>query len=275
MSPSIHAIHPPGAVNISAHLGAARPFRWLELGWEDFRANPGPSIAHGLLLAGIGWLILLFCSANVGLLAAAVSGFVLVGPVFAAGFYELSRLRAAGERATFDRSLEGAARNGRSLAALGLVLAALTIVWAWLSTLLFTSAFGAALPVSGYWTVVDWDIGGTFLLTYLVTGAVLALLAFVISAVAAPMLYDRGIPTGDAIFTSAKTALFNPVAMAVWAVLVAVLTAIGFATLLIGLVVILPVLGHATWHAYRDLIGVPEGTVGVTEDPHKTFWDVH
>ena len=239
-----------------ARVEPQRALRWLKLGWEDFRHNPGPSIAHGLLLVAMGWLILLFCSTDIDLLAAAVSGFLLVGPVFGAGFYELSRLRETGQAATFDASIEGAVRNGKSLASLGLVLAILAITWVLLSSLLFASAFGGSLDSvrdNFYRTILEWNYTG-FLLTYMTTGAVLALLAFALSAVSAPMLFDRGVDTKTAMLTSVKALGTNPAAMMVWAALIAVLTAIGFAPFMLGLVIILPILGHATWHAYRDLI---------------------
>ena len=91
-------------------------------------------------------------------------------------------------------------------------------------------------------------------MTYLGTGAILALVAFVVSAVSAPMIFDRPTDTGTAVLTSLKAVAVNPAAMAVWAALIALLTAIGFATFLFGLAIILPWVGHATWHAYRELV---------------------
>jgi uncharacterized membrane protein len=238
-----------------ARVEPQRALQWLKLGWEDFRHNPGPSIAHGLLLVAMGWLILLLCSTHIDLLAAAVSGFLLVGPVFGAVFYELSRLREAGQAATFDASIDGALRNGRSLASLGLVLAILAIAWVLLSSLLFEWAFGGIPSVheNFYRTVLEWNYTG-FFMTYMTTGAILALVAFALSAVSAPMLFDRTVDTKTAMLTSIKAFGTNPAAMMVWAALIAMLTAIGFALFLLGLVIIVPILGHATWHAYRELI---------------------
>jgi uncharacterized membrane protein len=238
------------------HVGALQPFEWLRLGWEDLTANPGPSFAHGLLLVALGWVILFLSSTHIDLVAAAVTGFLLVGPVFGAAFYALSRLRAAGQPATFDASLDGAVRNGKLLVYLGLVLAVVVIAWAWLSGLLFERAMGGALPSiydTSWQSILDWDYAG-FLVTYMTTGAVFALVAFALSAVSAPMIFDRSVDTRTAILTSLKAVALNPVPMAIWAISIAVLTSIGFITLLLGLVIILPLLGHATWHAYRDLV---------------------
>lgn len=256
MAIPIHVFYQTPVLPQVAHIAALRPFTWLKLGWEDLRHNPGPSIAHGLLLVAVGWLMLLFLSAQIELLAAAVSGYLLVGPIFGAVFYELSRLRAAGQAATFDASLDGALKNGKRLARLGLVLAILAILWALLSGLLFERTFDGTPPSvrdNFYRTIVDWSYPG-FFVTYLATGAVFALLAFMVSVVSAPMIFDRAEATNKAILTSLKAVGTNPAAMAVWAALIAVLTAIGFATFLLGLAVVLPLLGHATWHAYRDLI---------------------
>jgi uncharacterized membrane protein len=201
-------------------------------------------------------MVLLICSTHIDLIAAAVSGFLLVGPVAGAAFYELSRLRAAGRAATFDASIDGAIRNGRSLAHLGLMLAVVGIAWVWLSGFLFEEGLGGALPSvsqSSWNTIFDWHYAG-FFAVYMSIGAIFALLAFALSAVAAPMLFDRRCDTTTAVLTSVKAVGVNPAAMAVWAAMIAVLTAIGFATLLVGLVLVLPLLGHATWHAYRDLI---------------------
>jgi uncharacterized membrane protein len=256
MENSISGFERRPALPAVAHVEMSRPFVWLERGWHDFRADPGPSLAHGLSLVVLGTVILVLCSTHVALVAAAVSGFLLVGPLFAAAFYELSRLRGAGEPVSFDASLEGAVRNGRSLVYLGLVLAALVVAWAWLSGLLFERAFGGNLPSvadSAYQILSDGNYS-RFFLTYLSTGAIFAVVAFLLSAVAAPMIFDGRADTRTAIAMSIKTVLANPGPMALWAAIIAGLTAIGFATFMIGLVIVLPLLGHATWHAYRDLV---------------------
>src|SRR5471032_1344770 len=256
MDKPIHAFYQMPVLPQVAHIAPLRPFTWLKLGWEDLRHNPGPSIAHGLLLVAVGWLMLLFLSAQIDLLAVAVSGYLLVGPIFGAVFYELSRRRAAGQAATFDASLDGALKNGKRLAHLGLVLAILAILWALLSGLLFERAFGGIPPSirdNFYRTIVDWSYPG-FFVTYLATGAIFAVLAFMVSVVSAPMIFDRAEDTNKAILTSLKAVGTNPAAMAVWAALIAAFTAIGFASFLLGLAVVLPLLGHATWHAYRDIL---------------------
>lgn len=238
------------------HVGLSRPFDWLGHGWDDLVRNPVPSISHGLILVALGWLIIVVCSTQIELLALSVSGFLLVGPVAGAGFYALSRLRAAGETATFDRSLDAAMRNLGSLTRLGAILAILAVAWGFISRELFLQAFGNQLPeveVSFYRTVVDWPLQ-QFFYVYIGIGAVLAVIAFLVSVVSAPMLFDRGGSTRHAILTSIRVVAANPAAMLVWAILIVTLTIIGFATFMAGLIVTLPLIGHATWHAYRDLV---------------------
>jgi len=257
MEQSISSAHSAPASAVVKHINLTRPFRWLRLGWDDLFRNPFPSICHGLILTALGWLIIVICSTQIELLALAVSGFLLVGPIFSAGFYALSRLRANGQKADFDASLDAAVKNIGSLARLGVVLALVAIAWAMASGWLFQREFGEQLPeieISFYRSIFEWGDPG-FLLVYLATGAVFAVLAFAISAVSAPMIFDRGGSTWAAILTSIKAVAINPLPMALWAALIAVLTLFGFATLMAGLIIALPLIGHATWHAYKDLVG--------------------
>jgi uncharacterized membrane protein len=257
METSLGGFHRGKPLPAVAHVDALRPIRWLRAGWEDFRSNPGPSLAHGILLVAIASVVLFWSSTHIDLTAAAVSGLLLVGPVFAAAFYELSRLRERGvSPASFDASLNGALRNGKALVHLGVILAVLVIVWALLSRLLFARAFGGDLPsisATSWQSIFDWRYAG-FVISYVGTGGVLAVVAFVVAAVSAPAIFDRRLDTATAVFTSIKAVGENPLAMGVWAVLIVLGVAVGVGTFLIGLVVILPVLGHATWHAYRDLL---------------------
>ena len=122
---------------------------------------------------------------------------------------------------------------------------------------MFQHEFGGQLPeieVSFYRTIFEWR-NPDFFVIYLATGAIFAVLAFMISAVSAPMIFDRGTSTWAAIMTSVKAVATNPHTMALWATLIVALTIFGFATLMAGLVIVLPLIGHATWHAYKDLVG--------------------
>jgi len=256
MEQSISSTHPGQLGAVVKRINVTRPFHWLRLGWEDLFRNPFPSISHGLILTALGSLIILLCSTHVELLALAVSGFLLVGPIFSAGFYALSQLRGNGQNADFDASLDAAVKNIGSLTRLGMVLALVAVAWAIASGWMFRQEFGGQLPIveiSFHRTIFEWGSPGFFLI-YLATGAILAVLAFIISAISAPMIFDRGGSTNAAILTSIKAVAINPLPMALWATLIAGLTLLGFATFMAGLVIVLPLIGHATWHAYKDLV---------------------
>lgn len=240
-----------------AHVGTTRPFHWLRLGWADMRGNPGPSLAHGLLLTALGWCVLLAAGTHVHLIAVAIAGFVVLAPVFAAAFYELSRLRESGRHADFDASLDGALRNGGSLVRLGAMLALVVLIWAGLSMQMFEQVFGGRLPSiadSSWRLVFDWRYAG-LVTAYLGTAMVVGAVAFALTAVSVPAVFDHRLGNRVAVLTSIKAVFVDPFAMLLWALLIVIFMAIGIATLLVGLVVILPLLGHATWHAYRDLLG--------------------
>lgn len=239
-----------------ARIGTERPFTWLQAGWRDLRANPIASLAYGLLFAIAGDFILLFAWQRPQLFTAAISGFFLVAPLLAAGLYEISRRQAAGRTSTFIDSLAGWRRNGQSLALFGLLLALVGIAWERLSAILFAllaedlapdlSTFAASILGSEDYRVL--------MIVWFIAGGSLALLVFAISAISVPMLVDRDCDFLTAVMTSLRAVSTNLDAMVLWAALIVSLTLIGFATLLFGLVILMPLIGHASWHAYRDLV---------------------
>lgn len=237
------------------HVPASQPLVWLRRGWEDLRRNASLSAPYGLLFTVAGCLLLFFAEPRPYLFTAAVSGFMLVAPLLAAGLYEISRRQDEGLATTFRDSLKSWTRNGGSMALFGLVLALVAIAWERLSAILFALLYGGELPsvqsflstvlLSGnYWGLV---------LAYVTLGALLAALVFAMSVISAPMLVDREVDVVTAIATSLKAVKQNPAAMALWAALLVALMALGFATLVLGMIVLLPWAAHASWHAYRDL----------------------
>ena len=256
MQQTIQSYDGHGPALPAPRLSVTRPLVWLRMGWDDLRGNPSPAIGHGAILVAIGALILTFCSMHIDYLAVAVTGFLLLAPLFGAGLYALARLRERGEPATFDASLQAALQHGARLERLGAVLALLAIGWAVCSRILFVGAYGGTTPAVHMEinrTLLEWNYPG-FFVSYMATGAVFAAIAFVVSAVAAPMLFDRDVSTRSAIATSLRVVAAHPLTMLSWAAIVAVTTFIGFALALVGLAVVFPVLGFATWHAYRELV---------------------
>jgi uncharacterized membrane protein len=230
---------------------------WLRRGWEDLRQMEGSSLAHGVIISIIGAVLLMLGSTHPYLVAAAVTGYLLVGPIMTTGVCELSRRRAAREPRGFDESLEAVTRNPDGLMHFGAILALIAIVWFVASTVLLQSALDIRVPSLA---VALWGGAGDFastreVIAYFSSGAIFAVVVFLLSVVAVPLIIDRHATATEAMSASIKASLHNIPAMIIWAALIAGLTALGFATLLLGMIVIAPLLGHATWHAYRDLVG--------------------
>jgi uncharacterized membrane protein len=230
---------------------------WLRRGWEDFRHMERASLAHGVIISVIGAVLLMLGGTHPYLVAAAVTGYLLVGPIMTTGLCELSRRRAARQPRGFDDSLEALTRNPDALMHLGGILAVIAIAWFIASTLLLQSALDIHVPSL---SVALWGGAGDFastreVIAYFSSGALFAVTVFVLSVVAVPLIVDRHATASEAMWASVKASVHNIPAMIVWAAFIVALTAFGFVTLLLGMIVIAPLLGHATWHAYRDLIG--------------------
>ena len=230
--------------------------QWLRRGWEDMQHFGPESLVHGLLIAVLGAVLLILGSSHPYFIAAAVSGYLLIGPVMTTGVCELSRRRAAGEPVGFDQSLEALDRNPRALLQLGAMLAAIAIVWfvaseVMLRSILDVSGPGLAETLWGGFT--DTASRGQ-VLAYVGSGAVLAAIVFTVSVVAVPLIIDRRESAAAAMWASIKATFSNIPAMLQWSALIVALTAVGFLTLLVGMIVVAPLLGHASWHAYKDLV---------------------
>ena len=237
-------------------IGLDRPQAWLRSGWQDMRANPIASLAYGLLFAIAGDVILLFAWRTPYLFTASVSGFFLIAPLLAGGLYEISRRQATGQHTTFFESLACWSRNGQSMAMFGMLLAFAAIIWERTSAVFFALLIPGLAP--DLWAFVPNVLFNPeyygLTLSWLLVGSMLALLVFSVSAVSIPMLIDREVDFVTGMMTSMRAVIHNPGAMLLWAGLVVALTLAGFATLLFGLVVLMPLVGHASWHAYRDLV---------------------
>lgn len=232
-----------------------QPLRWLAAGWRDFRHTPGASGLHGLAVAIGGAVILAVTLHYWMLLPGAFSGFVLVGPVLATGLYELSRLHGLSRPAGFADVVAAWRRGTRPLVLMGLLLGVAGTAWVLVSGVLF--ALFVHHPIRDFVEFVRYAVlaqGGHTFLLWIVLGGLGAALVFAVTAVSPPLLLERELGLKQAMLVSARAVGDNPVAMGVWATIIMVATALSIATAFAGFVVTIPVLGHATWHAYRDLI---------------------
>ena len=232
-----------------------RPLRWLMQGWRDFTLAPLPSALHGFLLAMGGLTILFLAQSHLYLLSGAFSSFLLVAPVLLTGLYELSRRLALGEAPTLIEALGAWRCSCGSLFGFGLLLAVVATFWLLISMVLI--ALFVHAPITGLESFIRYVVlsqDSNLFTVWMALGGVLAALVFAGTVVSVPFLLDRDVSLLTAILTSVQVVAANPLAMALWAAMIMVLTLLGMATLFIGLVLVIPVLGHATWHAYADLV---------------------
>ncbi|HEX2493333.1 MAG TPA: DUF2189 domain-containing protein [Steroidobacter sp.] len=224
------------------------PFEWLRLGWKDLTAAPGQSLFYGVLLASLG-AVLAFLTWRLGLAAlylGLASGFVFVGPFLAVGLYSISYQLEAGRQPTLSFSLHEGRAHLRDTLVLGLCLLVVLLVWARAATLM-----NVFRPSTGFPTLRELL---PFLSIGAMVGAVFSAIVFAVTAFSLPMLLDRRADAVTAVLTSVNATLHNKAAMIIWGMLIVSAVLIGFATALVGFVLLLPWIGHATWHAYRSTI---------------------
>ena len=247
-----------------------QPLQWLALAWHDIVRCGWVSFAHGLVLALLGGLLLMVAHDRFWLLAGAFSGFLVIAPVLATSLYALSRAIERGENADV-RLVFKTWTNWQSshtnkwgndywaLVQFGSLLALAALGWM-LTSAAFVTLFTPSpvnSPLEFVRHVVLAEDGFVFEL-WLGLGGLLAAPMFASSVVSIPFLLDRRVTLKQAVLTSWRTVLANPAPMAFWAFLIMAFTLLGFASLLLGLIPIIPMLGHASWHAYRDLVDVSE-----------------
>jgi uncharacterized membrane protein len=233
----------------------------LARGYDDFAAFPSHAVFLCVIYPLVGVLLIGSTLGTLSLLPLAIpiaAGFALVGPVAAIGLYELSRRREAG----LDSSLSHAfdvlhSPSLGAIIALGVLLMAIFLVWLVVAEALYIGIFGYAAPASIEQFITDLlttPRGWTLIIVRWGIGFLFAALVLSISAISFPLLLDRDVGAAVAMHTSLRVMAANPLPMALWGLIVAALLVIGSIPLFIGLAVVMPVLGHATWHLYRRTV---------------------
>ena len=242
-----------------------QPLHWLVLGWKDMARSPVLSLGHGLLMALWGALLTWLAHDQFWLLAGSISGFLVIAPVLATSLYAMSRAMERGETVDlallihtwtqWQLKLRQPPDSYWSLIRFGLLLAMAATGWVLTSSALITLL--APVPVHTPMDFVRHVVlaNGSYLFElWLALGGLMAAPMFASSVVSMPLLLDRRVSVLQAVLTSWKTVLTHPVQMALWAFLIMGFSLLGIFSLFIGLVLVVPMLGHASWHAYRDLV---------------------
>ena len=263
------------AAAIIRTIGLSDLHQALRLGWEDFKAVP----THAILLCVIYPVLgLALARAVLGysvlpLLFPLAAGFALLGPFAALGLYELSRRRERGEVASAWDALDVLrSPSFGAMLGLGALLLALFVTWVATAQAIYVAAFGygAAAEIPDFARrVLTTPQGWWLIVVGCGVGFLFAVVALCISVVSFPLMLDRHAGAGEAMVTSIRAVARNPIPIAAWGLIVAVLLVLGSLPFFLGLAVVIPLLGHATWHLYRKVIVSEPGARPVPPPPHR------
>ncbi|RZI83397.1 MAG: DUF2189 domain-containing protein [Rubrivivax sp.] len=232
-----------------------RAFVWLGRGWQDFMNAPDIGLLHGLIASGFGTALLWLAYDKFWWLAGAFSGFLLVAPGLSTGLYAVSQALQRGEPVSLRTVWRVWTRFDRRLATFGLLLMLAGTGWVLTSAAFITlNVHPPVTTPSDFLHRVVLAPESALFEMWLMLGGLMVAPVFASSAVAIPLMMDRRVGVMRAVLTSWRAVMANPGPLALWAAIVMGLTLLGLGTLMFGLVLVVPVLGHARWHAYRDLV---------------------
>jgi uncharacterized membrane protein len=241
-------------------VGVDAPFRWLSKGLGDLKAAPLPSLLYGFVFVAIGLGLLALAASKPVFVLALLSGFLLVGPFVAVGLYDLSHRLEEGQAPTLAHAFSALKFNTLVMAGFAMALGLVMVFWVRSAAVLTGLFFGdASLLSEGWGRLFTSPESFDFMLAFVLFGFALAVVVFSISVVSLPMINHRKVDIVTAIVTSLRAVMMNPLPMLIWAGLIVGLIGLGMAFFYIGLVVTLPIVGHASWHAYRELVGDNSG----------------
>lgn len=234
------------------------PWQWIAAGWNDFKQAPAISIGYGMIffVASLLLTLLVFSSNFFFLVPPLTAGFFLVAPILAVFLYDMSRRLENGEPASFKQTCTNCRQNPFNLMVMGVVLMMVLVFWMMIANIVFAIFFsGVVLTFDNFMTTLF--LSGkspAFLAAGMFSGGILALAVFCITVVSIPMLIDRDTNVLHAISTSYHAVLKNPKPLLLWASLIVMFVCLGFLTFYLGFIIAMPIIGYATWHAYRDLV---------------------
>lgn len=235
------------------------PMRWLEKGFADFKNNFKLSILYGIFIAAIGIILISTMQFSASFVIGAITGFVIVGPFVAIGLYDMSREMEFGRTPKLHHAISALRHNTGTLLAFAVALGFVHTVWTRLTGILI-ALFFSDLNTSGknMFEILSDPQTVIFLAVFLVLGALIVGFAFSVSVISIPMIMHRNVDIVTAAMTSIRVVKKNPRKMFTWAVMISVIMLFGMATAFIGLIFAFPIVGHASWHAYRELVERPD-----------------
>lgn len=250
--------HPELQARVIDHT---RPLRWLALAWRDIERCPTPGALHGLLLALVsgGWIAL--HREDFWWIVAMVASCMMIAPLLAVGLYDISRRLERGEEPTLSHTFAIWFSGDARLIRFGVLLGLTALAWLMCSAFLVKWLVPSnVVTPADFVRMVVLQPEGLLFEIWMVMSGFMAAPVFASSVVTLPLLLDHPTLTlGQAIRTSWRVVATNPTQMAWWALLLSLFTTLGIGSMLLGLLLVVPMLGHASWHAYRDL---------VEHDPH-------
>jgi uncharacterized membrane protein len=238
-------------------LRLSDPLRWLALGWRDFRRAPGIGLFYGAAFTLMGWALATVYEAAPAYVMALAAGFLLMGPLLCLGLYHTSRALERGDKPDFAGSLLAFESRLGPLAIFGFVLLVLEMLWGRATLVIFAVSFDGMPDLKGSLRALLDPANIGFTATWLAVGALFAGLIFSVSVISIPMLLDRPVDAITAGLTSLRLVLTQPMVMLCWGALISVLVVLAMLPWFAGLLVVAPVLGHASWHAYRAAVDRP------------------
>ena len=238
------------------------PWQWLAAGWKDLRQAPKYSLAYGAVFVLVSYVLTLALinGKMFFIIPPLVAGFFLMAPLLGIGLYGISRAIEQNKPVEFCQILKAWRSNPVHISAMGLILLMLMLGWMLAANLVFALFFDKPVPTWENFIPTVFLSGDhpMFLLAGIASGGLIALFTFAVSVVTVPLLIDRKIDFVTAILTSIRALRANWRPLLLWAALIAMFVGIGILTFYIGLLVTMPLVGHATWHAYRDLVAADD-----------------
>jgi len=237
-------------------LPLSAPWRWLALGFGDLRASPGIGLFYGLAFWAMAQVLAMVFRRSPEYTLSMVSGCLLVGPFLAMGLYEVSRRREQGQAPDLAASLTCWDGHIKSMSMLVLVLMVLELLWGRASLVVFAVFFNTGMPsTTGVLEAIFNPDNLDFVAVYLFVGGTFATLVYAISVVSIPMILDRDTDAISAGITSVRVFFGELAVMLLWGLILSVMVVLSFMSYwMLGLIVVGPWLGHASWHAYRGAV---------------------